>query len=194
MSAATTHRAAQLGMSPVLQGVADKAEALARLAADEQWPLETIAYMGDDVLDVPVLTQVGLATCPADAVEAVRRMVHWVSPHAGGRGAARSLVDLVLGRAGSADAPSSRVRPSAVIARLSAPARRPHRPARRARRRQGVGALQAARGPLDRPAQGPPVAALHPGPELSRRQPARSRDRGVEPGRTGRRGCASRFT
>lgn len=96
MSAATTHRAAQLGMSPVLQGVADKAEALARLAADEQWPLETIAYMGDDVLDVPVLTQVGLATCPADAVEAVRRVVHWVSPHPGGRGAARSLVDLVL--------------------------------------------------------------------------------------------------
>lgn len=101
-SAATTHRASQLGMSPVLQGVADKAAALTRLAADEQWPLETIAYMGDDVLDVPVLTQVGLATCPADAIEAVRRVVHWVSPYAGGRGAARSLVDLVLAVQGQA--------------------------------------------------------------------------------------------
>jgi 3-deoxy-D-manno-octulosonate 8-phosphate phosphatase (KDO 8-P phosphatase) len=95
-SAATSHRAAQLGMSPVLQGVSDKAAALTRLSVDEQWPLETIAYMGDDVLDVPVLVQVGLASCPADAVDAVRRVVHWVSPHAGGRGAVRSLVDLVL--------------------------------------------------------------------------------------------------
>lgn len=96
-SGATTHRAAQLGMAPVLQGVTDKAAALAQLVAQEGWPLETIAYMGDDVLDVPVLLQVGLAACPADAVEEVRRCAHWVSACPGGRGAARALVDLVLG-------------------------------------------------------------------------------------------------
>ena len=95
-SLATTHRAAQLGMTPVLQGVPDKAAALAQLVAQEGWPLETIAYMGDDVLDVPVLRQVGLATCPADAIDEVRRCAHWVSACPGGRGAARSLVDLIL--------------------------------------------------------------------------------------------------
>jgi 3-deoxy-D-manno-octulosonate 8-phosphate phosphatase (KDO 8-P phosphatase) len=108
-SAATSHRAAQLGMTPVLQGVSDKGEALRRLAADERWPFESIAYMGDDVLDVAVLTQVGLAACPADAVDAVRGCVHWVSPCAGGRGAVRSLIDLVLAAQGSTDASSSAV-------------------------------------------------------------------------------------
>lgn len=96
-SGATARRAGQLGMSPVLQGVADKAQALTELTTREGWPLETVAYMGDDVLDIPVLLQVGLSTCPSDAVAAVRACVHWVSPCPGGRGAARSLVDLVLG-------------------------------------------------------------------------------------------------
>lgn len=107
-SAATTHRAAQLGMSPVLQGVADKAGALATLVAAEGWSLDSIAYMGDDVLDVPVLRQVGLAACPSDAVEAVRTVVHWISDYPGGRGAVRSLVDLVLKAHDEGHAPSSR--------------------------------------------------------------------------------------
>lgn len=96
-SQAAAHRAAQLGMTPVLLGVPDKAQALATLVADHGWALESIAYMGDDVLDVPVLTKVGLAACPIDAIEDVRRCVHWISPHRGGYGAVRSLVDLVLG-------------------------------------------------------------------------------------------------
>ena len=103
-SGATTHRAAQLGMRPVLQGVADKAAALTQLATQEGWALETVAYMGDDVLDVPVLLQVGLGACPADAVEEVRRCAHWVSACRGGHGAARSLVDLILGVQGEVDA------------------------------------------------------------------------------------------
>ncbi len=107
-SGATTHRAAQLGMSPVLQGVADKGRALATLVDTEGWSLDSIAYMGDDVLDVPVLQQVGLAACPADAVEAVRLAVHWISDRPGGRGAVRSLVDLVLKAHDEAMAASAR--------------------------------------------------------------------------------------
>lgn len=101
--AATAHRAAQLGMAPVVQGAQDKGEALRGLLQREGWALESIAYMGDDVLDVPVLTQVGLAACPADAIDDVRRHAHWISPHGGGRGAARSLIDLVLGVQGHAE-------------------------------------------------------------------------------------------
>jgi 3-deoxy-D-manno-octulosonate 8-phosphate phosphatase (KDO 8-P phosphatase) len=111
-SAAATTRAAQLGMTPVVMGAHDKGAAFAALVAEQGWPLETIAYMGDDVLDLPVLRQVGLACCPADAVAAVREAVHWVSPCAGGHGAVRALIDLVL----AARAPESSSSPSATIA------------------------------------------------------------------------------
>ena len=61
-SAATTHRAAQLGMSPAAAGGGRQGRgAGAPGGSTSSGPLETIAYMGDDVLDVPVLTQVGLA-------------------------------------------------------------------------------------------------------------------------------------
>lgn len=95
-SAAATARARQLGMAPIVMGAHDKGAAFAAMVAEHAWTLETIAYMGDDVLDLPVLRQVGLSCCPADAVAAVREAVHWVSPCAGGHGAVRALVDLVL--------------------------------------------------------------------------------------------------
>ena len=46
-----------------------------------------VAYMGDDLLDLPVLARAGLSAAPADAVDEVKARVHWVSSHAGGRGA-----------------------------------------------------------------------------------------------------------
>ena len=55
-----------------------------------------VAYMGDDLLDLPVLTRVGLSAAPADAAPEVRERVDWVSTAGGGRGAARELVELVL--------------------------------------------------------------------------------------------------
>jgi 3-deoxy-D-manno-octulosonate 8-phosphate phosphatase (KDO 8-P phosphatase) len=57
---------------------------------------DQVAYMGDDVLDLPVLMRVGLSAAPADAVEDVRARVHWVSGAPGGAGAARELVEVVL--------------------------------------------------------------------------------------------------
>jgi 3-deoxy-D-manno-octulosonate 8-phosphate phosphatase (KDO 8-P phosphatase) len=52
--------------------------------------------MGDDLLDLPVLTRVGLAGAPADAVDDVLARVHWVSTRRGGRGAVREFVELLL--------------------------------------------------------------------------------------------------
>ena len=95
-SSATTHRAAQLGLQIVLQGVAVKSAAFEDVVREAGISDEEVAYMGDDLLDLPVLARVGLSAAPADAALEVRQSVHWVSSSPGGRGAARELVELVL--------------------------------------------------------------------------------------------------
>jgi 3-deoxy-D-manno-octulosonate 8-phosphate phosphatase (KDO 8-P phosphatase) len=95
-SASTTQRAAQLGITHVHQGVASKLETFDRLIADLGVDAEQVAYMGDDVLDLPVLSRAGLAAAPSDAAEEVRARVHWVSRARGGDGAARDLVERIL--------------------------------------------------------------------------------------------------
>jgi 3-deoxy-D-manno-octulosonate 8-phosphate phosphatase (KDO 8-P phosphatase) len=57
---------------------------------------EMVAYMGDDLIDLPLLRRVGFAAAPADAVEEVRLAAHWVSTRGGGAGAVRELVEFVL--------------------------------------------------------------------------------------------------
>ena len=95
-SAATAQRAAQLGVAVVHQGVASKLEAYAGIVQHQGLTDEQVAYMGDDILDLPVLGRVGLSAAPADAVDDVRARVHWVSRLRGGNGAARELVELIL--------------------------------------------------------------------------------------------------
>jgi 3-deoxy-D-manno-octulosonate 8-phosphate phosphatase (KDO 8-P phosphatase) len=95
-SPATSRRAAELGITIVSQGGPDKRHAYAGILASNGFSDEEVAYMGDDLLDLPVLARAGLATAPADAVEDVRARVHWVSRAPGGRGAVRELVELVL--------------------------------------------------------------------------------------------------
>jgi 3-deoxy-D-manno-octulosonate 8-phosphate phosphatase (KDO 8-P phosphatase) len=92
----TSRRAAELGIRIVVQGGTDKRVGYADILAMHGYADEDVAYMADDLLDLPVLTRVGLSSAPADAVDDVRRRVHWVSQHPGGRGAVRELVELVL--------------------------------------------------------------------------------------------------
>jgi 3-deoxy-D-manno-octulosonate 8-phosphate phosphatase (KDO 8-P phosphatase) len=96
VSAATTQRAAQLGITLVHQGVSSKLETYDQIADSLLLDDDQIAYMGDDVLDLPVLSRVGLAAAPADAADDVRARVHWVSARRGGDGAARELIELIL--------------------------------------------------------------------------------------------------
>lgn len=58
--------------------------------------LEEVAYIGDDLIDLPVLTRVGLAIAPADALPYVRAAVAYVSPIDGGKGVFREVGDLLL--------------------------------------------------------------------------------------------------
>jgi len=96
MSAATQQRAAQLGVTLVHQGIASKLETYDQIADELLLEDEDIGYMGDDIVDLAVLTRVGLAAAPADAVAEVRAQAHWVSDFDGGRGAARQFVELIL--------------------------------------------------------------------------------------------------
>jgi 3-deoxy-D-manno-octulosonate 8-phosphate phosphatase (KDO 8-P phosphatase) len=95
-SAATTQRAVQLGIKLVSQGVGSKKAEFMRMAAENGIDEEAVAYMGDDLLDIPVLRRAGLGAAPADAAGEVRAAAHWVSTHGGGRGAVRDFLELVL--------------------------------------------------------------------------------------------------
>jgi 3-deoxy-D-manno-octulosonate 8-phosphate phosphatase (KDO 8-P phosphatase) len=95
-SGATTQRAAQLAVRIVSQGVADKLTAYEQILRSAGLEDDAVAYMGDDLLDLPVLARAGLSAAPADAVDEVRARVDWVSQAPGGRGAVRELIELVL--------------------------------------------------------------------------------------------------
>jgi hypothetical protein len=122
----------------------DKAGGFDKILAAQPYAEDEVAYMGDDLLDLPVLRRVGLATSPADATSEVQAVVHWISRHPGGRGAVRELVELILRR--RADGQRTAVAPGVImlqgygvllgvlVALLAGPGGR-----------QGVGALQAAR-------------------------------------------------
>ena len=96
MSAPTAQRAAQLGVTLVHQGVTSKLETFDQIVDELLLENEQVAYMGDDVLDLPVLERAGLSTAPADAAADVRNRVDWVSRAPGGHGAARDLIEMIL--------------------------------------------------------------------------------------------------
>jgi 3-deoxy-D-manno-octulosonate 8-phosphate phosphatase (KDO 8-P phosphatase) len=73
------------------------------LLAEEGLSDREVAFMGDDVLDLPVLSRVGLSAAPADAAPDVLARVNWVSRRVGGDGAARELIELLLREQGAWD-------------------------------------------------------------------------------------------
>ena len=96
VSPATLHRAGQLGVTLVYQGVTSKLETFEHIVDEVCEADDQVAYMGDDLVDLPVLARAGLAAAPADAAPDVLRRVDWVSAARGGAGAARELIELVL--------------------------------------------------------------------------------------------------
>jgi 3-deoxy-D-manno-octulosonate 8-phosphate phosphatase (KDO 8-P phosphatase) len=103
-SEATRRRAAELGISILIQGETDKRIGYAKVVTEHGFADEEIGYMGDDLFDLPVIGRVGLSAAPADAVDEVRAQVDWISRHNGGRGAVREFVELVLKARGRWDA------------------------------------------------------------------------------------------
>ncbi len=103
-SAATRHRARQLGMSIIRENVGVKRAVYEEILQAHGLRDDEVAYMGDDLLDLPVLSCAGLSAAPSDAAPEVRDRVHWVSRACGGRGAARDLIEMVLRAQGKWDA------------------------------------------------------------------------------------------
>ena len=104
LSPTTGERAAQLGITLVHQGVPSKIDAYDEIISEIGLIDDEVAYMGDDIVDIAVLARVGLAGAPADAVPEVRERVHWSAPSAGGAGAARDFLELILRAQGRWDA------------------------------------------------------------------------------------------
>ncbi len=95
-SASTAQRAAQLGVTLVHQGVSSKIVTYDQIVGDMVLTDDEVAYMGDDIVDLAVLGRVGLAAVPSDATAEARACAHFVSAYAGGDGAVREVVELVL--------------------------------------------------------------------------------------------------
>jgi 3-deoxy-D-manno-octulosonate 8-phosphate phosphatase (KDO 8-P phosphatase) len=96
-SVVTERRAAELQVRLVIQSPQPKIKAYEQILRRQRIEDEAqVAYMGDDLLDLPVLARVGLSFAPADAAEAVRARVHCVTRARGGEGAVREAVELLL--------------------------------------------------------------------------------------------------
>lgn len=89
-------RMQSLGIKHVFQGATDKTVAYAQLKQEAGLDDRQIAYVGDDVIDLPVMCQVGLAIAVADAHRLVKQHAHWSTSNNGGRGAAREVCELLM--------------------------------------------------------------------------------------------------
>ena len=101
-------RAAELGIAIVHQRSHDKLASYRLIARHLQLEDSEIAYIGDDLIDIPVLKRVGLAATVADAVPEVVRIADWQSRLPGGRGAVRELCQLILKAQGKWDSLTGR--------------------------------------------------------------------------------------
>jgi 3-deoxy-D-manno-octulosonate 8-phosphate phosphatase (KDO 8-P phosphatase) len=95
-SEAVERRAAELGVSWVYQQAADKVQALQEVLHRTGLAAAEVAYIGDDVGDIPVLRRVGLPMAVANALPEVCACAAWVTRRAGGQGAVREVIELVL--------------------------------------------------------------------------------------------------
>ncbi len=98
------HRMENLGISHLYQGQADKVPAFESMVERLGITPQQVAYVGDDLIDLPVMERVGLAVAVADAHREVIRRSHWVTPNPGGLGGARDLCDLVMAAQGTLEA------------------------------------------------------------------------------------------
>ena len=97
-------RAADLGIEHVYQGVANKRAAVAGLLEKLGLHWHDCAFMGDDVIDLPAMTQCGLAIAPANARPIVKEYAHTVMDAAGGHGAVREAIEFILAAQGKLEA------------------------------------------------------------------------------------------
>ncbi|MHB8454301.1 MAG: 3-deoxy-manno-octulosonate-8-phosphatase KdsC [Acidiferrobacterales bacterium] len=95
------HRTKELGVSHVYQGCHDKLPVYEKLVAKLGLTPGQVAFAGDDVVDLPIMLRAGFAVAVQDAHFLVKKNAHWVTPSAGGQGAARDLCELIMAAQGT---------------------------------------------------------------------------------------------
>lgn len=95
------HRVADLGIRHVYQGCAEKLPVCRQLLQDLHLKPDEAAFVGDDVVDLPIMLQVGLGIAVQNGHWLVKRHAHWVTPSIGGQGAAREVCELFMHAHGS---------------------------------------------------------------------------------------------
>lgn len=90
-------RVSKLKLDVYIPGCQDKLTAVRQLCDEYGIGLENVFYIGDDIIDIPLLEKAGFSACPADAHPSVRKVVDYVSSSDGGRGVIRDVADMILG-------------------------------------------------------------------------------------------------
>jgi 3-deoxy-D-manno-octulosonate 8-phosphate phosphatase (KDO 8-P phosphatase) len=96
LSIATSRRTRELRMEEFHQKVFRKTDVLEAILKARRMTEDQICFIGDDLVDVPVMKRAGLAACPGDARLPARRVAHFVTSEQGGRGAVREVIEFIL--------------------------------------------------------------------------------------------------
>jgi len=95
-SSAVYHRAQGLGMTFVVQGVKNKVQTIDEMVAQAGVANDEVAFIGDDLNDIPLILRSGLGVAVADAAAEARERAHYVTKLAGGQGAVREVIEVIL--------------------------------------------------------------------------------------------------
>jgi 3-deoxy-D-manno-octulosonate 8-phosphate phosphatase (KDO 8-P phosphatase) len=95
-SEVVNHRAHDLEIKEIYQGALNKKEVFQKILLKHNLAASAVAFIGDDIIDIPVLRQVGFSVAVADAVDVVKKSVDYVTKHKGGRGAVREICEMIL--------------------------------------------------------------------------------------------------
>ncbi len=90
------HRAHDLEIKEVYQKVFNKKEVFAKILLKNKLDCASVAFMGDDIIDIPVLKAAGFSAAVADALDVVKKSVDYITLNKGGRGAVREVCEMLL--------------------------------------------------------------------------------------------------
>ena len=90
------YRANELGIQEINQGIKDKKGCFNKILEKHTLTKEEVSYIGDDLIDLPILLEVGLSAAASDAHYEVLNRVHWICQSPGGKGAVREMADLII--------------------------------------------------------------------------------------------------
>ena len=95
-SSMVEHRFKQLGLKHVYLGFMKKCQALEDIQKKTDISTAAMAYVGDDLIDIPIMKKVGLAIATANATRQTKEQADWITQHPGGKGAVREVCDILL--------------------------------------------------------------------------------------------------